>query len=85
MTIKNTLFFERFARRFNLWVLALNELKIPIKIKSPKILWPDNDLASRKNYSQEDWDRQRDDSLNNTRISIRFLRNFVDIVEKYLH
>ena len=58
---------------------------LKVKVKSPKILWPDNDLASRKIYSQEDWDRQRDDSLNNTRISIRFLRNFVDIVEKYLH
>lgn len=76
---------------FFLWILGeavKDALSVPtdlldINITVPKIKYPEPP-NKRDYYIQEDWDEQRDFALDNTKVSINFLKSFANIIKQYL-
>ena len=54
---------------------------VSVSINSPDILWADDSLHPG-GYTSEDWDEQASDAEYNTRITVKFLRNFKQLIEQ---
>lgn len=57
---------------------------LDINIQTPDIIYPDTEKNIRRTYSESEWNEQRTISLSDTYISVRFLKNFTNIVKQFL-